>query len=50
MKVMLAILVSLILLCLVCATWMLAWSIFEETELGMAIIDKIKRRKGGDAE
>lgn len=50
MKVMLTILVSLILLGLVCAVWMLAWSIFEESKLGMAIIDKIKHRKGGDAE
>ena len=50
MKVMLTILVSLIFLGLVCSVWMLVWSIFEETKLGMAIIDKIKHRKGGDAE
>lgn len=48
MKAMLAILVSLLLLGLVSAIWIVAWSIFEETKLGMAIINKIKHRKGGN--
>lgn len=43
MKVMLAILVSLILLGLVCAVWMLIWSIFEETKLGQIIVEKIEK-------
>ena len=48
MKVILAILVSLILLGLVCAVWMLVWSIFEESELGQILISKIKREDNND--
>lgn len=47
---MLSILVYIILLGLACLVWMFVWSIFEETKLGMAIVDKIKHRKGGDDE
>lgn len=50
MKIILSILLCIILLGLVCVVWMLAWSIFEETELGMTIIDKIKHCKGYDTE
>lgn len=45
---MLSILICIILLGLSCAIWMLVWSIFEETELGAVIINKIKNRKGGE--
>ena len=45
MKIILLILVCIILLGLTCDIWMLVWSIFEETELGAVIIDKIKYRK-----
>lgn len=48
MKVILAILVSLILLGLICAVWMLAWSIFEESELGQILISKIKKEDNND--
>ena len=43
MKVMLAILVSLILLGLIGSVWMLAWSIFEDSKLGQIIIEKIEK-------
>ena len=47
MKIILSIFICITLFSLVCAVWMFVWSVFEETELGMAIIDKIKHRKGG---
>lgn len=50
MKILLMILVGIIWLGLACAIWMLVWSMFEETELGATIIDKIKYRKGSDSE
>ncbi len=50
MKIILLILICIIWLGLACAIWMLVWSMFEETELGAVIIDKIKHRKGGDLE
>ena len=43
MKVVLVILVSFILLGLVCAVWMLVWSIFEESKLGQIIVEKIEK-------
>ena len=49
MKIILLILFCIISVGLTCAVWMLVWSIFEETELGAAIVDKIKNRKGGDS-
>lgn len=48
MKIILSILICLILLGLSCAIWVFVWSIFEETELGAVVIDKIKNRKGGN--
>lgn len=50
MKIILLILVCIIWLGLSCAIWMLVWSMFEETELGAVIINKIKNRKGGGSE
>ena len=50
MTIILSILICVILLGLSCAIWMFVWSIFEETELGAVIINKIKNRKGGDSE
>lgn len=50
MTIILSILICVILLGLSCAIWMFVWSIFEETELGAVIINKIKNRKGGDIE
>lgn len=50
MTIILSILICIILLGLSCAIWMFVWSIFEETELGAVIINKIKNRKGGDNE
>ena len=50
MKIIFSILVCIILLGFACVVWMFVWSMFEETELGMTIIDKIKHRKGGDLE
>lgn len=47
---LLIILVCIIWLGLACAIWMLVWSMFEDTELGAIIIDKIKHRKDGDDE
>lgn len=49
MTIILSILICIILLGLACAIWMFVWTIFEETELGATIIDKIKNRKGGDS-
>lgn len=49
MKILM-ILVCIIWLGLACAIWMLVWGIFEETELGAIIVNKIKNRKGGDDE
>ena len=48
MKILM-ILICIILLGLACAVWMFVWTIFEDTELGAIIIDKIKNRKGGDS-
>lgn len=50
MTVILLILACTIWLGLACAIWMLVWGMFEDTELGAIIIDKIKHRKGGDSE
>ena len=50
MTIILSILICVILLGLSCAIWIFVWSIFEETELGVVIVDKIKNRKGGDSE
>lgn len=47
MTIILSILICIILLGLACAVWMFVWSIFEETELGAVIINKIKNHKGG---
>lgn len=49
MKILM-ILVCIIWLGLACAIWMLVWGMFEETELGATIIDKIKYRKGNKDE
>ena len=49
MKVLM-ILVCIICLGLACAIWMLVWSMFEDTELGATIVDKIKNCKDGDLE
>ena len=46
--IILLIIAVIIMLGLVCAVWMLVWSIFEESELGQILISKIKREDNND--